>query len=92
MFYTSSHAHAYHNISIALGNTCISVPVRCRLLLTSLVVFSFAVLWRYQEHENVLRVSHHIHERFMNFRDKLVSMATPFRDLFDQKYRSEPNS
>lgn len=62
---------------------------RFRLIVTSVVVVIFAVLWRYQESHNVRLVTDYVTGQFSSIRDRVTSLGIPLQNLVKKIYNRE---
>lgn len=62
---------------------------RVRIALTSVVILTVAILWRYQESDNVRFVMDSVTGQFTMIRERLVSLVCPLVNFVREIYQRD---
>ena len=60
---------------------------RFRIVVTSVVILIVAVLWRYQESDNVRLVMDSVTGQFTVMRDRVISLGIPLQNVVKKIYK-----
>lgn len=59
------------------------------MIITSIVILFIAVLWRYQDNDNVRFVTEYVNGQFAKIGDRFESKGLPLRTLLNKFYNRE---
>lgn len=62
---------------------------RFRIVVTSVVILILAVLWRYQESDNVRLVMDSVTGHVTTMRDRIISLGTPVQNFVQKIYQRD---